>query len=56
MRLSLFFLNCLTHSANKLRIPVFFHWEEKDIESTTRYRTFGTMPDLYNYYFLFFYL
>ena len=51
--LSLFLPNCLTCSANKLSIPVFY-WGEKDTESTTLYRTFGTLPELYNYYLLIF--
>ena len=34
-------------------VPV-FHWEKHDTKSTTLYRTFGTLPKLYNYYFLIF--
>ena len=30
-----------------------FHWEERDTESITLYRTFGTLPKLYNYQFLY---
>ena len=30
-----------------------FHWEERDTESITLYRTYGILPKIYTYQFLY---